>query len=86
MLLEYAAIAAFIIVTAAIGFIAIGLGMLFLELFIPSAGILGVVGSLCTLYGIWEIIQGNVWAGVAVIVAPRMRRAAQGSSFIGFSA
>jgi len=29
MLLEYAAIAAFIIVTAAIGFIAIGLGMLF---------------------------------------------------------
>ncbi len=46
----------------------VGLGMLFLELFIPSAGILGVVGSVCTLYGIYQILQGSVWAGVAVIL------------------
>lgn len=46
----------------------VGLGMLFLELFVPSAGILGVVGSVCTLYGIWEIMQSNVWAGVAAML------------------
>lgn len=46
----------------------IGLGVLFLELFIPSAGVLGIVGALCTLYGIWEIIHANVWVGVLVIL------------------
>ncbi|HNR98679.1 MAG TPA: NfeD family protein [Planctomycetota bacterium] len=46
----------------------IGLGVVFLELFIPSAGVLGIVGALCTMYGIWEIIQSNVWVGVLVIL------------------
>ncbi len=45
-----------------------GLFLLFLELFVPG-GILGVIGSLCTLYGIWSIISWNTWAGVAVIAA-----------------
>lgn len=47
----------------------IGLGILFLELFIPSGGILGLVGTLCTIYGIWVIIHWNLFAGLVVIVA-----------------
>ena len=46
----------------------LGLALLFLELFIPSGGILGIAGSLCTIYGIIEIFGANAWIGVAVVI------------------
>lgn len=44
-----------------------GLVLLFLELFVPSGGILGLAGSLCVMYGIWELVQWNLLAGLFVI-------------------
>ena len=46
----------------------LGLSLLFLELFIPSGGILGITGTLCALYGIWEIFTLNVFLGAAVLI------------------
>ncbi len=45
----------------------LGLALLFLELFIPSGGILGVSGTVCTIYGIWQLISWNGWVGGVVI-------------------
>jgi len=45
-----------------------GLTLLFLELFIPSGGILGIVGTICTIYGIWQILAWNAWVGGIIIL------------------
>jgi membrane-bound serine protease (ClpP class) len=47
----------------------LGLGLLFLELFIPSGGLIGIGGVLCTVYGIWQVFDKvGAWAGAIVIV------------------
>ena len=46
----------------------LGLGLLFLELFIPSGGILGIVGCICTIYGIIQIFSFSIWVGIAVVL------------------
>ena len=53
-----------------LGFLAylVGLTLLFLELFIPSGGVLGIIGSLCSLYGVWVIMSWNSIVGVVIIV------------------
>ena len=44
----------------------LGLGLLFLELFIPSGGILGIVGTLCASFGIFMVFKE--WPVVGVII------------------
>ncbi len=46
-----------------------GMVALFLELFIPSGGILGIVGVLASVYGIYEIMAWQPWVGILVILA-----------------
>lgn len=46
----------------------LGLGLLFLELFIPSGGILGILGSICSIFGIIELFKYNGWVGVAIVL------------------
>ena len=46
----------------------LGLGLLFLELFIPSGGILGIVGTLCASFGIVMIYRWTPVAGVIITV------------------
>ncbi len=48
--------------------IAVGIACLFLELFIPSLGILGIVGGLSTVFGIYSLFaQGHTVLAVASI-------------------
>jgi len=47
----------------------LGLALIFLELFVPSGGILGIVGTLCSLYGIWQTFAYHFLLGIATIGA-----------------
>ena len=54
---------------ASVLFIAFGLGMLFLELFIPSLGILGVCGAASAAFGVYGLFhQGHEVVGAVAIV------------------
>jgi membrane-bound serine protease (ClpP class) len=46
----------------------LGLGLLFLELFVPTGGILAVAGVLCTGYGILQVFSFSVWAGFLIVL------------------
>ena len=39
----------------------LGLGLFFLELFVPSGGVLGIGATLCIVYSLWELNQISPW-------------------------
>ncbi len=50
-------------------FIGAGLLFLFLEVFIPSGGILGILSLGCAAFGVYGLFhQGHTWVGFAAIV------------------
>ena len=45
----------------------LGLGLCFVELFIPSGGIIGIAAALCLGYAIWEMFSVNPWVASLAI-------------------
>ena len=45
----------------------LGLCLCFVELFIPSGGIIGIAAALCLAYAIWEMFAQNAWVASLAI-------------------